>query len=243
MGESHLAKASLGKIYKDLLFTKAKLLSDPKVADLSSQLQPSLDSIKAAQAAENAAGDLHVVAEAKVASVQSRCEEEFGATYIGVETVTGKLHDNSTPLGKLMFPAGLTAAKDLSGAQMQLEVRRMHAAIKDEGIAEGLTAHLRPLAEIDKAFDKPLAELQQATAAVAVAQRKSDLVRESCLDARAVLESLLGQRFPRQKRYVSSFFPKAKKAKSSTAAKKKAASEKNGAADQKPGTEQGAKPV
>ena len=108
--------------------------------------------VKEAQAAENAARDHHVLSLGKVASMQSRCEEQFGPLYLDVQRITGNLRDNGDPLARLVFPHGLTGARNLLAPEMRREVRRMHAAIKNEAVAEGLTGHLKPLAELDKAL-------------------------------------------------------------------------------------------
>ena len=206
MNVSHLNAASLGRLYEDGLFTIGKLISDPKTADLLEKIQPAMDGIKEAQAAENAARDHHVLSLGKVASMQSRCEEQFGPLYLDVQRITGNLRDNGDPLARLVFPRGLTGARNLLAPEMRREVRRMHAAIKNEAVAEGLTGHLKPLAELDRTFEKPLNELEQAQGALALAQSKSAQARDVYLDARAVLQSTLAARFPREVRYVNSFF-------------------------------------
>lgn len=104
------------------------------------------------------------------------------------------------------FRAGSPAPGACSRRRCGARCDACTAAIKNEAVAEGLTGHLKPLAELDRAFEKPLNELEQAQGALALAQSKSAQARDVYLDARAVLQATLAARFPREARYVNSFF-------------------------------------
>jgi len=213
MRQSSLKKAAFGTLIGESLFTLGKLQGDPATADLVATMQPSHRGLKTAQAALIEVADEKAMAEGALQAALTGAHAAQTAVWLAAKTITGNSREPQ-PLMTHLFPHGLTGAKATPPAGLSNELKRLSAAIKDDGAAAPLAPHLRALAEQTRRLEGPLASLKEIELRESRAQAQATRARNDYLDARDVLYGALLARFPRQAGFCNSFYKKQAPAKS-----------------------------
>jgi hypothetical protein len=204
MNSSQFKSAGAGVLIVETVFTTAVLMAEPPAEDLASLWAPADKGIRAAQQAVLAANDKVVMTEAASESASYHGREAMSALWMDTRKEVG--NDAQAPLMKKVFPAGLTGVKKLSPQPLCDDVQRVLLTLQEPGIAAALTAHIKPLQEIVKRFEKPLAAEKAARLAESHVAGKWVEAREGWIGSRVALFGALTQRFPNKPGYVSSFF-------------------------------------